>query len=72
MGTDSIFKDCYITVVYGDTDTDCHGRMVESFKTKEDALNHIRYQKEVMKSYKHWSILHIKDMEWLSVNLLPC
>lgn len=66
MGTDSLFKDCYVTVVHSDSDSDLYGRMVNCYPTEEEALGHIKYQKEVMGSAKHWSILHIKDMEWLN------
>lgn len=63
MGTDSLFKDCYVAVVHSDSEP--FGRMVASYSTEEEAQNHIRYQKERMGSIKHWSILHIKDIEWL-------
>ena len=63
MGTDSLFKDCYVTVVHGNDDSDYYGRMVNCYSTEEEARNHIKYQKEVIGSTKQWSILHIKDME---------
>ena len=66
MGTDSLFKGCYVTVVYGNSDSDYYGRMVNCYSTEEEALCHIKYQKEHMGSTKHWNILHIKDMEWLN------
>lgn len=64
MGTDSLYKGCYVTVVHGNSD-DFYGRMVNSYATEAEAQNHIKYQKEVMGSTKHWSILHIIDMEWI-------
>ncbi len=66
MGTDSLYKNCYVTVVHGDNDSDLYGRMVNCYPTEEEALDHIKYQKEIMGSTKHWNILHIKDMEWLN------
>jgi hypothetical protein len=39
--------------------------MVASYQTQFEAENHIKYQKEVMNNIKGWSILHIKDMEWI-------
>ena len=39
--------------------------MVASYQTQFEAENHIKYQKEVMGNIKGWSILHIKDMEWI-------
>lgn len=65
MGTDSLYKGCYVTVVHGSND-DFYGRMVNSYSTEAEAQGHIKYQKEVMGSTKHWSILHIIDMEWLN------
>lgn len=68
MGTDSLFKDCYVTVVHGNSNSDYYGRMVNCYPTEEEARNHIKYQKEVMGSTGYWNILHIKDMEWISFN----
>lgn len=66
MGTDSLYKGCYVTVIYGNSESDYYGRMVNCYSTEEEALDHIRYQKECMGSTKHWNILHILDMEWLN------
>ena len=65
MGTDSLHKGCYVTVVHGSGDNDFYGRMVNSYSTEAEAQDHIKYQKEVIGSSKHWSILHIIDMEWI-------
>lgn len=64
MGTDSLFKGCFVVVVYSDYEP--YGRMVECYPTEKEALAHIKFQKERMGSTKHWDILHIKDMEWLN------
>lgn len=66
MGTESIFKGCYITCAYDSISP--YGRMVCSYKTLEEAKEHIRYQKEEMNSKARWSILHIKDCEWIPLN----
>lgn len=63
MGTESLHKDCYVTCAYDIMSP--YGRMVCSYKTLEEANDHIRYQKEHMSSKANWSILHIKDMEWI-------
>lgn len=63
MGTDSIFKNCYITCVHDNQSP--YGRMVNSYDNLEDAKNHIKYQKK-MGHPGHWSIMHIKDLEWIS------
>lgn len=63
MGTDSIRKGVYITCAHDSTSP--YGRMVREYSTLEEAEEHIRYQKEEMGSKANWSILHIKDMEWI-------
>lgn len=64
MVTESLFKGCYVTCAYDHMDP--YGRMVCSYSTLEEANEHIRYQKEHMGSKANWSILHIKDMEWIT------
>lgn len=64
MGTESLYKGCYVTCVYDNMSP--FGRMVASYRTFEEANEHIRFQKEDMGSKAHWSILHIKDMEWIT------
>lgn len=39
--------------------------LVTIYDTLEEAQSHIQYQKEKIHSTKHWSIIHIKDLEWL-------
>jgi len=63
MGIDSIHKGCYITCVY-DNDNP-YGRMVNSYKTLEQAKDHICYQKEEMQSKANWTILHVIELEWI-------
>lgn len=63
MGTESLFKGCYVTCAHDSASP--YGRMVCFYKTLEEANNHIRFQKERMGSKANWSILHIKDMEWI-------
>lgn len=63
MGTDSITRNCYITIVHDSTSP--YGRMACSYPTLEEAKGHIAYQKTHMGSKAHWSILHIKDIEWI-------
>lgn len=65
MGTDSIYKNCYVVVVHNDLNP--YGRMVASYNTHEEALAHIRYQKYEMKSRSTWEIMHIKDVEFIPV-----
>lgn len=64
MGTDSLFKGCYITCVHNNQSP--YGRMVSAYNNIEDAKSHIKYQKEKMAHKGFWSILHIKDLEWIS------
>lgn len=64
MGTESLSKGCYVTCAYDHMDP--WGRMACSYPTLEEANDHIRYQKEYMGSKANWSILHIKDMEWIT------
>ena len=61
MGTDSLFKECYITCVHDSQSP--YGRMVNFYNNIEDAKSHIKYQKEEMAHPGHWSIIHIKDLE---------
>ena len=63
MGTDSLFNGAYIVCRH--TEYNPYGAMVASYQTQFEAENHIKYQKEVMGNIKGWSILHIKDMEWI-------
>lgn len=64
MGTESLSKGCYVTCAYDKMSP--YGRMVASYSTFEEADDHIRFQKESMGSTARWSILHIKDMEWIT------
>lgn len=63
MGTDSIFSGAYIVCRHSDCNP--YGAMVASYKTQEEAENHIEFQKKSMNNKTGWSILHIKDMEWI-------
>lgn len=63
MGTDSIFKGCFITCVHDDQTP--YGRMVNSYDNLEDAKNHIKYQKKIG-HLGYWNIIHIKDLERIS------
>lgn len=67
MGTESLSKGCYVTCAHDSTDP--YGRMVCTYSTLEEANNHIRFQKEHMGSKANWSILHIKDMEWIAPSI---
>lgn len=64
MGTDSIFNGAYIVCRHSELAP--YGKMVASYGTEQEAKNHIQYQKEHMNNKTGWSILHIKDMEWIS------
>ena len=63
METESLSKGCYVTCAYDKESP--FGRMVASYRTFEEANEHIRFQKEDMGSAARWNILHIKDMEWI-------
>lgn len=39
--------------------------MVCHYNTLSEANDHIRHQKEEMHSKAYWSILHVKDYEWI-------
>ena len=64
MGTDSLYKNCYVVVTHNNYEP--YGAMVASYSTEQEALDHIKYQREHMGNTSHWNILHIKDMEWLN------
>jgi len=66
MGVDSINNNSYIVCVYDSSNP--YGRMVNAYKTKEEAKDHIKFQKEKMGSKAYWNILHIVEMEWISVS----
>ena len=61
MGVESLFKGLYVTCAYDNMSP--YGRMVNSYKTLEEAKAHIRYQKDVEGSKARWDIIHIIDME---------
>lgn len=63
MGTDNLFKDCYVVVVHNHYNP--YGSMVASCRTEKEAIDCIKYQKEQMNISGSWSIVHIKDIEWL-------
>ena len=63
MGTDSLFKGCYVVCVHSHWEP--YGRMVTSYHTEEEAQNHIKYQRTHMGNTDRWSVLHIKDLEWI-------
>ena len=63
MGTDSLFSGAYIVCRHSDCNP--YGAMVASYKTQEEAEGHIKFQKESVGNKTGWSILHIKDMEWI-------
>ena len=65
MGIENLHSGCYVVCKYDDISP--YGRMVMSYKTEQEAREHIQYQCECMKNPKGWTILHIKDMEWISV-----
>lgn len=64
MGTDNIKKECYITVVHDSVSP--YGRMVNSYSSEQEALDHIKFQKENLGNTSSWNILHIKDCEWVN------
>jgi hypothetical protein len=66
MGIDSIVKGVYIVCRH--TNDNPYGYMVAPYRTKEEAEDHIKYQKTVMHNTSGWSILHIKDMEWVTTD----
>lgn len=45
--------------------TICDNRFITLHQTLQDAKEHIKFQTEVMHSKGNWSIVHIKDYEFI-------